>query len=311
MLTSKHLDKGSCIGIYSPSEPIVESRVERLEQGCQMLVKKGFRVKYGLDTLAHRYYMAGTVSQRVSALRALLEDPEVDGLLSSWGGKSCNQLLGQLPYGVFASARKPLLGFSDICVLQNAVTAKTGLVTFYGPNVAGKLDETLHTDLSILTTDFYADNANILGDIDSVPARVLREGRVQGRLLGGNLSTFVLGVVGTRYCPDPDGGVFFWESGWERPQILDQYLTYLQNSGFLGRIGGMVVGDFVAEEPDGYKDRDHFEMLEEAIEGYDFPVLYCPTFGHRRLENPILPIGALVDLDTADGSLTLLEPVVS
>jgi muramoyltetrapeptide carboxypeptidase LdcA involved in peptidoglycan recycling len=48
-----------------------------------------------------------------------------------------------------------------------------------------------------------------------------------------------------------------------------------------------------------------------AISGYNFPVVYAPSFGHKRLENPVFPIGALCSLQTETFSLTIEEAVLS
>lgn len=311
MILPKRLEAGSTIGIFAPSEPILGSRIERFDRSMQILYNHGFHVKLAPHCMEHYFYMAGTVKNRIADIHTLAYDQEVDVMFAAWGGKSCNQLLPHLDYELLATARKPILGFSDVSVLLNAIAWKSHLITFHGPNVAGKLFETEHSDLSLLSVeDKVAMKRNLLGDVNKVSPVVLRGGVGVGRLFGGNLSTFVLGLLGTDFMPRWKDSILFFESGSQPPQIIDQYLTTLQNAGILRGLKGMIIGDFIREDPVEWKRRDSLDVILSIVEDYEFPVLYCPTFGHRPLENPILPIGAYCKLDASNAYLQLLEPVV-
>jgi muramoyltetrapeptide carboxypeptidase len=140
------------------------------------------------------------------------------------------------------------MGFSDITVLLNCVTAKTGLVTFHGPNNAGQLGQSAWSDLRCLFPGFPWTEIDLLaGARDLAESQVLREGSARGRLFGGNLNCFVLGVVMSKIeLSFFDGGIFFWEEIGLTPRQIDQFLTALVNIGSMDKISGMVVGDFFA-----------------------------------------------------------------
>jgi muramoyltetrapeptide carboxypeptidase len=297
------------IGIFSPSEPIIDTRISRFDRGLNLLRSYGYNIKLAPHYNKHTSYTAGTTNDRISDINYLLKDPDVDILLESWGGKSCNQLLSLLDYELIKKSKKPILGFSDGSVLLNAITARTNLITFYGPNAAGKMFETEHSKLEFLRSNKIARGRNLLGRIVESDYKVLKPGRATGRLLGGNLSTFALGVVGTSYIPNFDKAIFFWESGGEPPQIIDQFLTFLRNAKVFERISGMVIGDFVRQEQENWKTKDPFAIILDVTSDYKFPIVYNPSFGHANIENGIFPIGALVELDTKQGSLMLAEDI--
>lgn len=309
MIKVKSIDENAQIGIYSPSEPISENRESRFHQGVIYLESLGFKVEIAKNALKLTNFTAGTIEDRISDINNLLSDDCTSALLASWGGKSCNQLIRYLDYELIKKARKPILGFSDVGVLLNSITAKTGLVTFYGPNVIGKLNETEHGDLSILKTENYT--ANLLGDTSKVSCKVLKEGIVEGHLVGGNLSTFVLGTV----CSDiPDSyyndAILFWEDAGNTAQIINQYLTAISNRGIFDRIKGMIIGDFLTEESQEWKRTDNFTSIMSLLNQYNIPVLYAPTFGHKKLENPIMPIGAKCKLNASECTLNLLSSII-
>jgi muramoyltetrapeptide carboxypeptidase len=312
MIIPRRLEHGATIGVFSPSEPITPSRADRLESSLALLRGHGYKAYLAPNALATYYYMAGTAKERADDIHHLIRHSEVDALISSWGGKSANQLVHRLDYTAIARAKKPIMGFSDAGVLLNAITARTGLITYYGPNVAGKLKETKHSSLSMLHSSVAQDH-NLLGFVDEVPHVALRDGKAAGRLFGGNLSTFVLGCLGSGSVPKYDeGGIFFWESASEPIQIIDQHLTCLRNAGVFESVTAMIVGDFIhGDKPGDYKRRDPLETILGAVGKSAFPIVYCPTFGHpEQLENPILPIGALCELSSESMSLRAVHPIV-
>lgn len=302
------ISDSATIGIFSPSEPIVEERRNRFMSGVSMLEGYGFTVKFSDNCFNAESFMAGTIEERTDDIHQLIRDDEVDLLLASWGGKGCNQLVRYLDYDLISRSRKAILGFSDPCVISNNITAKTGLVTFYGPNVVGKLDETSHSDLKILKNG--AVGINLLGtDVDE--CKPIIEGKASGKLIGGNLSTFVLGVL----CTDIDliyykGAILFWEDLGNPPQIITQYLTALDNAGVLSVLSGMVIGQFKSKDKKAWKDMDCYESISRIVGKYNYPVLYHKSFGHSHLENPIFPIGALCEIDTTKPALTLKEDII-
>lgn len=297
------------IGIYSPSEPVGMEEKNELNEGLSILQQHEFKVKLGKNCLAKSAYMAGSIDDRLQDIHDLVSDEDVEALMASRGGKSCNQLVRLLDYEVMLKNKKPIMGFSDCCVLLNAITVRTGLVTFYGPRNLNKLNETRHSNLDLLVYE-DAEKKNLLGDDSSSVAEVIRPGKATGKLFGGNLNTFVLSLIYADLKHSVwDGGIFFWEDGSMPPQLIDQHLTGLMNSGLLDRISGMIVGDFIHEDPAEWKRVDALSVLKSLSSKHNFPILYCPTFGHADLENPIIPIGAICNLNAGNASLHLTEAI--
>jgi muramoyltetrapeptide carboxypeptidase len=196
-------------------------------------------------------------------------------------------------------------------VLLNAITAKTGLITFHGPNIVGKLNETEHWHLELVREPVSAIGTNLLKSTAKVDFRALRPGTAKGRLFGGNLNCFVVGLASSKINLDAfNGGIFFWEDLGLTPREINQFLTALRNIGFFERISGMIVGDFITQEAENRVTSDPVEAVLHPTRGYAFPILYAPMFGHKRLENPIFPIGAMCELDTDGNRLILLEECV-
>lgn len=303
------IERGATIGVFSPSEPITKNREKRFKEGLSILESNGFKIKLSNNSLLNTNFTAGNINDRIEDIHDLIRDNSVDALIASWGGKSCSQLVPFLDYNLIAESNKPIMGFSDPCVLSNNITARTGLITFYGPNVIGKLDETKHSNLKLLS--YSSSNNELLDDSKNSTFKVLRKGVSTGKLIGGNLSTFVLGVACSDILKDYfSNSIFIWEDAGNPPQIINQYLTALDNIGFFAQISGMIIGQFKTEDEKEWKKTDHFESMNTILSKYKFPILYAPIFGHSNLENPIFPIGASCKLDSDNSSLILIEDII-
>jgi muramoyltetrapeptide carboxypeptidase len=306
-LRPNRIQPGATIGVFTPSEPITESREPKVQAGIEYLQDHGYRVVTADNYLKRRYYMAGTVEERVADIHSLLDNDNVDALIASWGGKSANQLLPQLDFDRFRRKRKPVIGFSDSTCLSNAIFAKTGLISFLGPNIIGKLDESEYSDLRFLQSP--SSPATLVGRDDSVTT--LHSGNCSGRLLGGTLNSFASGVLNSEFEPTLDGCIFILGAGSKTPQLLDQLLTHLVITHKFDRIGGLVLCDLENVKDDrNWGERSPQDVILERFSDLRVPIIHTPVIGHGKRKNPILPIGALCTLDADAGTLVLEEPVV-
>jgi muramoyltetrapeptide carboxypeptidase LdcA involved in peptidoglycan recycling len=175
------------------------------------------------------------------------------------------------------------------------------LITFYGPNVATKLYETAHADLKELR------QKSLPRPLASKCGFVLSPGKAVGRLVGGNLSTFVTSNAGTRYEPAFDHVIWFWESGSRDWRTIEQLIVAFKIRCRLESLRGILVGKIGLEDE---LSREEAAMLSEMLEVFDVPALYLPVFGHGPAENPILPVGGLVLVDADQLEVRFLEPFV-
>jgi muramoyltetrapeptide carboxypeptidase len=252
--------------------------------------------------------MAGTVAERVHDIHSLLDNENVDALIASWGGKSANQVLPNLDFDRFRNQQKPIIGFSDSTCLSNAIFAKTGLISFLGPNIIGKLDESEFSDLRILQEPLS--NEALIGSND--PVDVLFPGKCSGRLFGGTLNSFASGVLNSEFEPPLDGCIFVLGAGSKTPQLFDQLLTQVVITHKFDRVAGFVLCDLEKVKDDrNWGGRSPQDIILEKFENLGVPIIHTSIIGHGKRKNPILPIGALCTLDTAAKTLVVEEEIVS
>lgn len=105
-----------------------------------------------------------------------------------YGGYNSNAVFDYLDYDVIMENPKILCGYSDPTSLINVIYAKTGLVTFHGPNF--KTLSSLETDygFSEVKKRFFDNNLKIGRDSDEY--NVLKEGYSEGVLVRWKFITF-------------------------------------------------------------------------------------------------------------------------
>ena len=303
------LRPGDTIGLFCPSEPLTEDRQERVAKGVRLFENLGYRVREGANLYKRSFYMAGTRQERAEDINELLHDHRVRALWTAWGGKSANQILDLIDWDQMIKDPKLVIGFSDTTNLVNAVNARTGIVAFHGPHVAGKIAECSQSTIDRAFRAFCHGKVELPDNVDD--AVIVREGRCEGQLVGGNLKSFVLANLGTAFQPNIEGAVLFWETGSGSPQEIDQFLSYLRLAGVFDRIVGMVVGDVSnCKDSRDWGGRDILEIVRCATSDTPFPVLHLKAFGHGPVPNMVLPIGVRARLDTATRSVTVLGECV-
>ena len=311
------LKSGDVVGIISPSSAVYSKKT--LSKGMRVLESIGFKPKLGPKALAvSGSYQAGTPEDRVHDLHAMFLDDEVKAVFCTGGGYSSIQLLPDIDWEVIEKNPKIFVGYSDITTLLTAINQKTGLVTFHGPLILGLDSDTKggrYTLRQFKNTLMKTEPTKLQGYTEW---KVLRPGKAEGELLGGNLDV-LLSLMGTPFEPRWDGKILFWEEVDETIEGLDHYLWRLRVSKVFKKIEGMVIGKItdlqpIDEDEETWSHLDNPPTIEDVIlkatEGFNFPILYGADFGHD-VPSLTIPVGVKARLDCPAvgrvGKLSILE----
>jgi muramoyltetrapeptide carboxypeptidase len=298
------LQSGDVVRIVAPSGPVPR---EELEAGARLLAQR-YRVRYDPATLFRSEgYLAGSDEQRLAELTSALHDPVAKAVFLARGGYGLLRILPFIDRAKLAAQPKAIVGFSDGTALL-ALAATAGIASVHGP-VVTQLAKVPEADREALFGLLERPGQGmLLADLTTIIP-----GRVQGRLLGGNLEVFSR-LVGTPFLPDPTGAVLFIEDIGERPYRIDRLITHLDLAGIFDAVSAVVVGDFKdCREPAGTRTPDSptvEAVLEERLGRLPIPVVFGGKFGHGEGNAP-LPYGTLVELDTRKEALIALEGAVS
>jgi muramoyltetrapeptide carboxypeptidase len=245
----------------------------------------------------------------------MIRDDAVQAILLTTGGWGCSRILPHLDYDAIRANPKIIVGYSDVTALLLGIHAKTGLVTYHGPNGASPWNPfTVDHFRSVLFEGEALTMRNPQSAEESlVPVdhriRTIRSGTAEGRLLGGNL-TVLTRLIGTEYLPAWDDAIFFTEDVREDVYRIDRMLTQLRQSGILDAVRGFVFGTCKGCDPEGRVSGFTLEdVFDQHIAPLNVPAWSGAMIGHLEKKFTV-PIGSRVAIDADQGTLTLLEPAV-
>lgn len=313
----KKLNVGDEIRIIAPSrsmrilsESVIQLAIERLE-------KLGLKVTFAknVSNSINDDFKCASISDRVEDLHEAFKDKNVKAILTVIGGYNVNQILDYIDYDLIRNNPKILCGFSDITALSNAIYAKTGLVTYYGPHFSSfgmkyGFDYTMQyfkkmlmndEKIIIKNSDEWSDDSWFKNQEDrkfikNSGMKIIHPGNVKGKIIGGNLCTLNL-LQGTEYMPNIDNSILFIEDddlvGNEFIREFDRDLQSLLHHSKEKNIKGIIIGR--AEINSNMNDNKWRKIIETKKELKNIPVIIDANFGHTT---PIFtfPIGGNVEI---------------
>jgi len=315
VLKPRPLPPEGTIGVAAPSSPVEQS--SEIDRGIRWWRERGYRVKLSPHVRERDDYVAGDPRGRAADLNALFADGEVDVVQVLRGGYGCSEVVPHLDFDAIAADPKPLVGYSDVTVLHVAIRQRTGLVTFYGPGLAGvgaadRGDFTRERLLRALS------NAAPLGEVPARPddpyLGAYGSGRASGRLLGGCL-WLLRETLATPWELDADGAILFFEDVHLQPWHADGILTQLRHAGKLDRLAGVVVGEMYQcetwRDPKPWlRSRSMEDVLERHLADLGIPVVFNLPLGHGK-HLCTIPLGVRATVDADARTLTIDEPALA
>ena len=309
------LKHGDTIGIISPASAPPDPKA--IDRSIVALETLGFRTQLAPNARRRWGFLAGDDRDRADDVMRMFADPKVDAILCVRGGYGTSRLLSRLDYAAIRRHPKIFTGYSDITSLHFAFLKQSGLVSFHGPMLNSdfvKADMPDFTLASFLRTVTQAAPAgSICQGYAKKTVRVLREGRVSGRLLGGNL-TLICASLGTPWQPSFRDRILFFEDLDEVPYRFDRMLTQLLNAGLLQQVTGIAIGiNKDCRDPKARTAKEYRQTLEEVFSErllpLNVPIVIGLPFGHLAL-NATLPVGIRATLDAEAGDLVIEETAV-
>ncbi len=291
MICPPALEKGDLIHVVAPSGPF-ESNL--LQTGLAKLSL--FRTRLPATLLSRRDgFLAGTDNERLTELQAAFDCLEARAILVARGGYGLGRLLERLDLSGLKKNPKWLVGFSDVTLLH-AQVASEGFLSIHGANgttLALTSDEEVSALVRLLTGDLHQ---------SFVVPDVLTEGKANGPLFGGNLTTLFAEAAAHR-LKIPPGAILFLEDVTETSYRIDRMLNSLRVGGYFKGLRAIVLGEFLDCSP-GKFGVPTSKVLADNLGVLGIPLVAGLPFGHGAQNFPLLH-GGHATLDTHTRTLTI------
>lgn len=288
------------MAVIAPSGPVVP---EHLDAGLAVLRRWDlepvvFPHSRDVGSLA---YLAGDDEGRARDVEDAWCDESTAAVLCARGGFGAQRIVDRLDWERMSRApAKVFVGYSDATTLHQAIAARLGLVTLYGPMVAAEVFGTdVATQEHLRATLFEPESVQTL---TTATARTVGGGRASGIAVGGCLTVLAADVGTPSAMSTTAGGILLLEDVSVEPYELDRCLTQLERAGLIDGVAGIVIGSLTGHEP--YDDLR--AVLAERLGPLGVPVVEELGFGHGP-SSLTIPLGVpcVLDADTCTLSFEL------
>lgn len=299
------LQRGDTVGIVTLGSPLAANIIDARIDFLRAL---GFNVVLGQYVYAQNGFLAGTDEQRASDLMMMFQSEQVKMILPTRGGTGVAGILPYLDYGVIRNNPKIITGYSDITVLLNTLHQLVDLITFHSLLLIDFKPDTpsYNFDQFFAATSLYSLSRPIQNP-PGMPLVSRIPGNVTGPLIGGNLTSFI-DTLGTPFEIDTRGKILVLEETHEPTNTVYRYLNDLKLAGKFRDCIGIITGECTGCQ--AAYGKSYQDIIDEFIVPLGKPLITNLATGHG-IYKAALPIGAMVNLDSVNNTITVVEPTVS
>lgn len=299
------LQRGDTIGLVTLGSPLdantINSRVQTLES-------MGFNIIFGEHVYAYGGIVAASAQQRAEDLMNMFRNPTVKLILATRGGTGVQTILPYLDFDVIRQNPKIVSGYSDITVLLNSLYQFSDLITFHSLMLINFRSETPAYNFNqFFGATSTLDAPKTLQNPPNMPLQSLVPGNVTGPIVGGNITSLV-NTLGTPYEIDTQGKILFLEETHSPTNTIYRHLTQLSMAGKFDDCLGIILGE-CTNCPVSY-NTTYADLANALLVPIRKPLIANLSTGHGYYKATI-PIGANVNVNATDNTLTIVEPTVS
>lgn len=257
-------------------------KLDKLEE---ILKSLGLVLVYSNYLYKDKFGRSASAEVRAQELMKFFSDKSIKAIFDISGGDLSNEILDYLDYDIIKKNIKPFFGYSDVSVVLNAITAKTGEPTYLYQilNITGNED----IKDSFKKTMMYNEP-----DLTNISWEFFQGEEISGIVAGGNIRCF-LKLAGTQYFPDLENRVLFLEGLGTTVESLITHLTQLKQMGIFDKISGLLLGTFTNIEKI-YNKNDIFSIVKDFI-AKDLPVAKTSEVGHD-INSKMITIGDRINI---------------
>jgi muramoyltetrapeptide carboxypeptidase len=316
----KKLKQGDKIQVITPASSLKSIKIKKIKKSIKLLESLGFKVSFGKNVYENGIFGSSSVKSRVNDLHKAFEDKKVSAILCAQGGYNSNELLPYIDWNIIKNNPKPIIGYSDITVLVNAIYAKTGLITYVGPTfstlgateekgilkyIADGFMECLGQEKPFIIKESKYFNERKVKAKKSLGLLAIQKGRAQGIIIGGNLCSLNL-LKGTDYMPHLKDAILFIEEddfgGKLTPMEFSRNLESLLQMKDADTIKGIVFGRF--QKGANMTIEKIKLILSTKKVSKNIPIAYNADFGHT-MPRATFPVGGIARVEVSESRVVV------
>ncbi len=323
-ITPKKLKSGDEVRILSLAQSASIINLDILEKSKKQLESLGLRVSYGKRIFNIEALNSLNNNDKILDLHEAFADNNVKAIFAAIGGFDSNQILDDIDWSIISKNPKIFAGFSDITVLNHAIFAQTGLVTYAAPNFyCLGLPPEADYSLAYLQKCIFEKENYIIEDsckyydypwkyddysdrppIKNIGSKVISPGKAGGILMGGTMCSLNL-LNGTPYMPiiNEDIVLMIEDDGHDSiPVTFERNLKSISQQKYFNNVKCILIGRFQNDTLMTKEILNNIIQRNKALR--NIPIAYNLDFGHTDPKFTY-PIGGRAIVEISDKKCTV------
>ena len=245
----------------------------------------GLNVVLGSTIYDSYGHFSSTDSNRAKDFQNAIDDNTIKAIWCARGGYGAMRIIDNINYDNLLKNPKWVIGYSDITAIHNDIH-NLGVESLHGVMCKSLEDISVNDDSIKKLKDILFEEGELKYIIEGNEYNIT--GEASGKLVGGNL-TLLQSLLQSKSSIDTTNKIIFIEDVGEYLYHIDRMLHSLKRANYFSKCSGLIVGDFTDIKKNETKfGKNLYEIINEIVEEYNFPVMYGFSAGHGEKNLPLI-----------------------
>ena len=279
-----NLKIGDTISIIAPSG-VLKDYDKYMDKSINLMQSWGLNVVLGSSIYDNYGHFSSADINREKDFQNAIDDNKIKAIWCARGGYGAMRIIDNINYENLLKYPKWVIGYSDITAIHNEIH-NLGVESIHGVMCKSLEDISVEDDSIKKLKDIIFGGGELSYIIEGNKYNI--PGIASGKLVGGNL-TLLQSLLQSKSSIDTTNKIIFIEEVGEYLYHIDRMLHSLKRADYFSKCSGLIIGDFTDIKKNETKfGKNLYEIINEIVEEYNFPVIYGFSAGHGHKNLPLI-----------------------
>ena len=284
LIKPENLKIGDTISIIAPSG-VLKDYDKYMDKSINLMESWGLNVVLGSSIYDNYGHFSSADINREKDFQNAIDDNKIKAIWCARGGYGAMRIIDNINYENLLKYPKWVIGYSDITAIHNEIH-NLGVESIHGVMCKSLEDISVEDDSIKKLKDIIFGDGELSYIIEGNKYNI--PGIADGKLVGGNL-TLLQSLLQSKSSIDTTNKIIFIEEVGEYLYHIDRMLHSLKRADYFSKCSGLIVGDFTDIKKNETKfGKNLYEIINEIVEEYNFPVIYGFSAGHGHKNLPLI-----------------------
>ena len=284
LIKPENLKIGDTISIIAPSG-VLKDYDKYMHKSINLMESWGLNVVLGSSIYDNYGHFSSADINREKDFQNAIDDNKIKAIWCARGGYGAMRIIDNINYENLLKYPKWVIGYSDITAIHNEIH-NLGVESIHGVMCKSLEDISVEDDSIKKLKDIIFGDGELSYIIEGNKYNI--PGIADGKLVGGNL-TLLQSLLQSKSSIDTTNKIIFIEEVGEYLYHIDRMLHSLKRADYFSKCSGLIVGDFTDIKKNETKfGKNLYEIINEIVEEYNFPVIYGFSAGHGHKNLPLI-----------------------